>query len=167
MHDPTAIDPTALDYWTLAIAIVGALTGVAALAAQVWSIVLAGPRVKVTLGTAFSTGSGDWWLSLDASNVGRLPVTVLEMGVAVGTGGKTKKMPTPTMPSNLWQGPAVPHRLVDAEAATWLLRPAPLAVTLYEESAGTTKVRGYVRLATGTTVYSHKKADVQIMAEMI
>lgn len=81
---------TALEYWTLMIAVVGGLTGVAALVTQVWGLALAGPRVKVTVANALITGNGSWVLSLDASNVGRLPVTLLEMGVTFRAGGRRR-----------------------------------------------------------------------------
>src|SRR4051794_19077042 len=75
-EDRSVGDVTPLDYWTLALAIIGALTGLAALAAQVWSVALSGPRIKVSVANALPTADLRWVLSVDASNVGRLPVTL-------------------------------------------------------------------------------------------
>lgn len=114
---------TALDVSTLAIAVVGAVTGVAALATQVWGLLIAGPRIRVTVANAFvpigsHTGSLTWALSLDASNVGRLPVTILEAGTMFRAAGDWKKAPLGMMPDDSWHGERAPYRLVDGEAAT-------------------------------------------------
>lgn len=93
---------TALDYWTLLIALVGGSTGVAALVTQVWGLVLAGPRVKVTVANALLTDNGVWAPSLDASNLGRLPVTLLDMGVTFFVGGEWQKAPLGAMPHGSW-----------------------------------------------------------------
>jgi hypothetical protein len=155
---------TPLDYWTLAIALVGGVTGVAALFTQVWGLALAGPRVKVTVAPAFLTQGGDWVLSLDASNIGRLPVTLLEMGVTFRAGGEWKKVPLGGMPSGSWQGPQGAHRLPDGEAATWILDPGVLASGV--AGLGAADVHGYVRLATGRVVRSRKAIDVVKLAKL-
>lgn len=159
-------DPTALDYWTLCIALVGALTGLAALAVTVWSTVLAGPRIKVTVANSYATASDDWWLSVDASNIGRLPVTILDMGITFRANGKWKNAPAAGMRPHLWQGTPAPHRLADAEAVTWLFRPDVLAASLAEEEHGVKNVHGYVRLATGETVRSRNMIDVADLASL-
>jgi hypothetical protein len=80
-------DQTALDYWTLAIALVGAVTGVAALVTQVWGLVLSGARTpgRLTTGkvgpnrtprwTCRTPGSGvltaDWTADQDGLPAGR------------------------------------------------------------------------------------------------
>ena len=69
-HPVTVGTPTALDYWTLSVALLGALTGMAALAVTLRSVVLADPQVKVSVADAYPTAGGDWCLSVDASNVG-------------------------------------------------------------------------------------------------
>lgn len=155
---------TALDYWTLALAVVGSATGVAALATQVWGLVLAGPRVKVTVANALVTGSGAWVLSLDASNLGRLPVTLLDQGVTFRSGGEWVKAPVGGMPQGAYDRPAGPHRLPDGEAVTWLLDPAALAPGVAQRGASV--VHGYVRLATGATVRSRKGIDVVNLARL-
>ena len=64
----------------------------------------------------------DWELSVDASNVGRLPVTIVESGVAFRAGGEWKRMPIGLMHTSQWSGgPRGAHRLPDAEAITWMI----------------------------------------------
>lgn len=155
---------TALEYWTLVIAVVGGVTGVAALVTQVWGLVLAGPRVKVTVANALLTSNGVWALSLDASNVGRLPVTLLEMGVTFRAGGEWKKAPVGGMPPGSWNGEAAAHRLPDGEAVTWILDPGALAPRVAERGAA--EVHGYVRLATGRVVRSRNSIDVVSLAKL-
>lgn len=157
-------EPTGLDYWTLAIALLGAVTGVAALVTQVWGLVLSGPRIKVSVASAFAPGQTGWLLSLDASNVGRLPVTILELGTTFRAGGEWKKAAVGMMPSGTAVGPDIPHRLADGEASTWVLDPITLAKAT--EDHGVTAVHGYVRLATGQTLRSRRKVDVSSLARM-
>ncbi|MBB1495472.1 hypothetical protein J4N02_03185 [Propioniciclava sp. MC1595] len=155
---------TTLEFWTLVIAVVGGVTGVAALATQVWSLILAGPRVKVTVATALLPSEGTWALSLDASNIGRLPVTLLEMGVTFRTRNGWQKAPVGAMPRERYQGPSAPHRLADAEAVTWILDAQALAHGVAER--GAVNVYGYVRLATDKTIRSRRPIDVVSLAEL-
>ncbi|WP_028636966.1 hypothetical protein [Nocardioides sp. URHA0032] len=160
-------DPTALDYWTLAIAVVGALTGIAALCAQVWAHVLSGPRVKVGLANSLPvtpSGPSRWLLSIEASNVGRLPVTVTSFGVSFREGRKWKNMPGFHPPQALMHGPSGAHRLNDAEAVTWLLDPVPFAKTISD--VGVRNVYGFVNLATGKTIRSRKSFDLVNLASL-
>lgn len=155
---------TALDYWTLLIALVGGSTGVAALVTQVWGLVLAGPRVKVTVANALLTDNGVWAPSLDASNLGRLPVTLLDMGVTFFVGGEWQKAPLGAMPHGSWKGPKGAHRLPDGEAVTWILDPVALAPGV--AARGAADVHGYVRLATGKVVRSRNAIDVVNLARL-
>lgn len=154
----------AVDIATLVIALVGAATGVAALVTQVWELVLSGPRVKVAVANAFLTANGAWVLSIDASNVGRLPVTILDMGVTFRARGEWKKAPLGGMPQGSWHGPDGGYRLADGEAAGWFVEPAVLLPGLAQ--FGVREVHGYVRLATGKTVRSHKRIDVPNLASL-
>jgi hypothetical protein len=80
---------------TLTVAIIGAVTGLSALTAQVWQAVVSGPRVKVSATSALATNTWMWWLSIDLTNVGRLPVTVADVGVVVEVPGEEwQKMPS-------------------------------------------------------------------------
>lgn len=155
---------TSLEFWTLVIALVGALTGVAALVTQVWGLVLAGPRVKVTVANALVTSTGAWALSLDASNVGRLPVTLLEMGITFRAGREWKKAPVGAMPRGSWDGPSAAYRLPDGEAVTWVLDPGRLAPGV--AARGAAAVHGYVRLATGKVIRSRNAIDVVSLAKL-
>jgi hypothetical protein len=154
---------------TLAIAIIGAATGLAALTAQVWQTAVSGPRVKVSASNAVSTGTWLVWLSIDLTNVGRLPVTVSDVGVMVEVPGKEwQKMPYAAMQAAWRSGPELPHRLIDGESVTFFLDPAAVAAGLAEEGARM-DVRCYAKLATGKTLYSsprsERRMDVAVLAE--
>ncbi|MBF4770279.1 hypothetical protein ISU10_21090 [Nocardioides agariphilus] len=160
---------SALEVSTLVIAVVGAVTGVAALATQVWGLLIAGPRIKVTVANALVPiggpgGSLTWALSLDASNVGRLPVTILDAGTTFRAGREWKKAPLGMMPADSWHGDRAPYRLADGEATTWILEPVTLAQAAEENRVR--DVYGYVRLATGKTVRSRKPIDIINLATL-
>lgn len=151
-------DPTALDYWTLAIAVLGALTGLAALGAQVWSFVLSGPRVRVGLTRAVLGSDGSEWLSVESANIGRLPVTVVDVGATFRVGRKRWNVPFIGLPHGASIGRELAHRLPDAESETWLLRPANVAAVAAKNGAPRdARIRGYVRLATGRTLRSRRR----------
>ncbi|MEV5516270.1 hypothetical protein AB0L50_25720 [Streptomyces flaveolus] len=65
--------------WTNALAIFGAVTGASSLGWQMWSHRLTGSRVEV-LSTRLKR-EGRWWVRTDASNVGRLDVTIVGYSV--------------------------------------------------------------------------------------
>jgi hypothetical protein len=125
---------------------------------------IAGPRVKVTVANALLTSNGAWALSLDASNVGRLPVTLLEMGVTFRTRGRWQRAPVGVLPPGSWNGPSAAPRLSDGEAVTWILDPGALAHGVAERGAA--EVHGYVRLATGKVVRSRNAIDVVSLAKL-
>lgn len=124
---------------------------------------MAGPRVKVTVGNAFVPGQGGWLLTVDASNVGRLPVTVLDQGVAFKVGGEWKHVPLGMMASGTVQPLAGTHRLRDNESITCVMPPGPIAATLPK---GTRRAHAYVRLATGRTLRSRKAVDIVQLADL-
>ncbi len=148
---------------TLAIALVGAITGVLALTAQIWSYVGSGPRIRVTVSAALSTLSDSWLISLDATNVGRLPVEVLEVGLLLGL-EKDKRVPVHAMPSGTWHGEALPFRLLDGAQVSWIIDPAVIATAAAKHHLSP-KVRGYIRTGTGKRVYSKRAnvADSQVL----
>jgi hypothetical protein len=61
--------PSTLDYVTLGIAAVGAVTGVAALGATWAQFMLSGPRLKVAAGTAMPTDSRAFLYYVSVENV--------------------------------------------------------------------------------------------------
>lgn len=144
------------------LAVVGAITGVTALGLQAWQFHLSGPRVKVTPSNALKTAQMRWAFSLDVTNPGRMPVTVEEVGVLLGGG---RKIPLGALNSSLWSGPSLPHRLLDAEAATWLADPVALAHGAISEGSGT-DVRVYARLATGKQKRSRRRFDIANLARI-
>jgi hypothetical protein len=159
---------------TLALAIVGALTGLAALLAQVWQFAVSGPRVKVSASQAITTADGQWHLGIDLTNVGRLPVTINDVGVLVetpSTRGRlidrylthTEKMTMVGLGLAHWSGPPLPHRIIDGEAATYLLRPAVVALGLASNNARK-DARVYAKLATNKMIKSNRLKRIDVMA---
>lgn len=149
----------ALD-WALVGAVTGvfgALTGLTALALQAWQFHLSGPRVKVSLANGFQTPQLSAVLIVEVTNVGRLPVTVAEVGLALSNG---KRVPLAALNAHMFSGPAVPERLPDAEAMTWVAGPEEIARVVAQENASP-EVRAYVRLATGKRKQSRKKMNVK------
>jgi hypothetical protein len=150
---------------TLALAIVGAATGLAALLAQVWQFVLAGPRVKVSTANAIATGA-KWWVSIDVTNTGRLPVTIADVGLVVERPGQEPgSMPYAGLHPSHRAGPDLPHRLIDGDSVTFLLSPAPVAATLADENARQ-DVKAYARLGTNKRIESGKRVvNVAMLAQ--
>ena len=157
---------------SLVLSIIGAATGILALTAQVWQFRLSGPRIKVTLNNALvnrSSLSGQieprWYLCLNVSNVGRLPVTLLDVGIVVESGSEPGNMSiVPLDPADGW-GPPVPHRLIGGEATDFFVAPVILARALEERRSGRAS-KGYVGLATGKTVTSRNRINVVNLAGM-
>lgn len=157
-------DPTALDYWTLAIAIIGAATGLAALATQVWSVALAGPRIKVGVAVAVSTAQGEWLVSIDATNVGRMPVTVADYGLAFKHDRGWMRATLQGMHPQHWQGPHGTYRLDDGDSVNWLVDRAVVADIA--AGNGIRYLHGYMTLATGKRVISRSKIDAVTVANL-
>ncbi|TIC86363.1 hypothetical protein [Nocardioides sp. GY 10127] len=156
-----------MEIWSVAVALVGAVTGIAALVTQIWTHALAGPRLRVTLSNSlpiYPDREGHWVLGLDASNVGRLPVTITSYGLVFRHEGEWRKIPGFQPASAQLQGPRGAHRVQDAENVTWLLEPVPFARTLAEHGAH--DAYGYVSLATGRMIRSRKAINVVHLASI-
>jgi hypothetical protein len=142
---------------TLALAIIGATTGIVALLAQVWQFVLAGPRVKVSVANVLTTPDGNWWLGIDVTNTGRLPVTIADVGVLVERRGKEPgSMPYGGLHPSHRSGPDLQHRLIDGDSVTFLMFPGPVAGELATEKARQ-DVKAYARLGTNKRLESRKR----------
>lgn len=144
-------DPTTLDYITLALAIVGAVTGIAALAAQFASLLVSGWRVKVTATHALSTGDERWYVSANVSNVGRQAVTITGLDVLLSG---DRKVPL-AMGFDRWViGPSLPHRLDSGSEATWLFAAEAIMDAVISAKASPVAPVS-VALATGKRVKSN------------
>lgn len=124
-YGPPVADPTALDYVTLGIAGVGAVTGLAALGATWAQFALSGPRVKVTTGTGY--GGGNWLVTV--TNTGRTPVSIGNVGLSLHTphGHADDHVPIGLEQArNRASGPPIPVRLEPYSEATWHLPASPL-----------------------------------------
>lgn len=155
---------------TVALSIVGAFTGLAALVAQVWSHILSGPRVRVrasnVVADPFQSGDGHLWVGIDLSNLGRLPVTITDVGVVLETRGNDwRKAPGITFGRNYWTTTQLPHRLRDSESASFFLA-AQAAGALVRRESARHSVRVYAQLATGKVVRSRNRIDVVSLGEL-
>lgn len=152
---------------TLALAIIGALTGVVALAAQVWQFTASGPRVKVSASNAISTDDGRAHLSIDLTNVGRIPATINEVGILVERPGSPgfRRMPMVELGSAYWSGPPLPYRLIDGESTTYFLFPVAISLGLSGKNARQ-DIRVYARLATDKLIKSRNRIDIKALADL-
>ncbi len=146
---------TAEEWATLTLAVIGAVTGLLALASQIWSYVGSGPRLKITVTGVLVTGPGVWAIGLDITNVGRLPVEILEVGLLL-SGDKNQRVPVHAMASDQWHGQPLPARLLDGSQASWLVDPSPIAAKAQDLKTSAV-VGGYVRTGTGKVIYSRRR----------
>lgn len=144
---------------TLAIAIIGAVTGVASLVWQAWSFLKAGPQVHVTNSfgiIGMNDGSTRNVLILDASNRGRMGIEIRGWGFELPN--KSHLVP------GLRQLPIstpIPHHLEPGHSASWhmFIRDlAPSVVALSQK--GPLKLRGWVSLGTAKKKFARKPLDV-------
>ena len=158
---------TALDVLTLVVAILGALTGVAALVWQAVTFALSGGRVKVALKTAWLgpggaiIGEPGTWkpgqppaaaydtecFGVEVRNVGRLPVSVTGWGVKVGPAELGDVQ-------NVWNKP-LPHRLEVGEAVTWFVEARQ--VMSAADTIRPPELRAAASLGTGKRVVSKNR----------
>lgn len=152
---------------TLALAIIGAATGVVALAAQVWQFTATGPRIKVRASNAISTDDGQAHLSIDLINVGRIPATINDVGIIVERPGSPafRTMPMVELGNAYWSGPSLPHRLIDGESATYFLFPVAISLGLNGKNARH-DIRVYAKLATDKLIKSRNRIDVKALADL-
>jgi hypothetical protein len=111
-----AAAPTALDFVTLGIAAVGAVTGVAALGAAWAQFALSGARVRVSGGSALGT-DGRWMLFITVENVGRMPVTV--HGLNLEFPDKSHVPLSMELAAGRGFGKALPYRLESSDQESW------------------------------------------------
>lgn len=151
--------------WVLVAALtglIGAATGVTALALQVWQFQLSGPHVKTNASTGFSTQHQRWGLLLEVVNVGRLPITITSVGVELSD---RQHVPLGGMNADFFQGPDLPTRINGGDAARWMVEPDWILLAIANRRV-TTAVRGRVDLATGKTVRSKTTQDAAHLASL-
>lgn len=140
--------------------LVGALTGLTALALQVWQFQLSGPRVKVRVAEGFLTSSGRWALVLEVANIGRLPCTVTSVGVEIPS---KHHIPIGGINRANYLGPELPLRIDGGHAEQWMIDPHWILMAFQDLSARPV-VRGRATLATGSTKTSKTQKDVARLA---
>jgi hypothetical protein len=131
------------DIATLVVAIVGAVTGLLALAWQAVTYFLSGARFRVELVSGWVGPSGAFvgtpgtfeashppssslneaCLGVKVTNVGRLPLTVTSWSIGIGPAALG-------LFANQWNKP-VPHRLEVGEPATWFVASADVSRAAY------------------------------------
>lgn len=152
--------PSTFDYFTLAIAIVGAITGLAALGATWAQFMLSGPRLRVYGATAIA-GEGVFYLSVTVENRGRTAADVSGLSLRLPD-GKTH-VPVGMLQ---WQGQAMgdpfPARLEPFTSRTWLVRVENVVRDLQEKGLKA-KVTPFFSFA-GKEVIAKKPVDLADIA---
>lgn len=147
------MEPSALDWVTLGIALAGFLLAVVSLVWQVFSWRLTGSVVRAELARGMTVGgsSGIDVIMLTARNIGRSSVSVTGWGLRVDEGGEISTLVVPVpLP---WQGPTIPHTLEGGHSATWYFIEEELHPTL-RKTPSPKRLRGRISLGTGTEALS-------------
>jgi hypothetical protein len=134
----------------LILGIIGAITGVGALAWQVITWGKSGAVVTVTTCQAFPI-DGDQLLHVSARNTGRSPVTVNEWGLRLPDGGSMVAL-YPALRSS-----PLPHRLEPGAEASWYVGTAEVARFCAERGTRQQDMIAYVDLADGRTISAKER----------
>jgi hypothetical protein len=162
----------ALEIVTLVVAIVGAVTGVAALVWEAATFVLSGSRVKVALTHAWLGGGGVVTgplgeigkqppderfpveaLGVEVRNVGRLQASVTGCAIEVGPVAISAFVP---------HNEPLPHRLDIGEENTWFVEVAQIhaAVSAAVRTFGPVEIRARASLGTGKRITSRNSISL-------
>jgi hypothetical protein len=144
--------PAALDWFTLAIAVVGATTGIASLVWQAWAFIRSGPNVVVKASggvTSFRPdNSPDMIFIVEARNVGRSPCQVSGWGLDFPDGRQYVQFrPVPGSTS-------VPYTIEGGHCARWLVPMAHLSEVPELLTDDPVRVKGFVHLGNGERIVS-------------
>lgn len=135
------------------LALIGALSGLVALFAQVWQFALSGYRVKAVVTYGYLPPEMFPLICVEVQNRGRMPITV--QGVSLEPG--TNKVHAPIhLFGGYTQGASLPHRIESHDAASWAVDRRGCEVAISEQG-GERWVRARISLATGKTVLSSRK----------
>lgn len=138
----------------LILGIIGAVTGVAALAWQVVTWRQSGAVVAVTARQSLPASgdhAGEPLVNVSARNSGRSPVTVNGWGLRLPDGGAMiSSNPVP------WSSP-VPHRLEPGADGNWLLPTYEVARFCAERGVRQQDMIPYVELADGRTIRAKER----------
>ncbi len=137
--------PTTFDWFTLAVAAVGATSGIGALGATWALFVLSGPRLKLT--TSMGVGGNTearFYLSVLIENRGRTAASLPGVSLRV-EGADDQHVPISLLQQqgHAW-GPDFRTRLEPFSSETWLIDVEPIVHTLREQGL-TTRVRAFLR----------------------
>lgn len=153
----------ALDYMTLGIASLGAITGMLALGATFALFFLSGPRLKVVAGTGLNTVNGTWGVTVTASNRGRTAAALDSVGLQLGLNKEDPHIPLGMeIARGSATGPAFPCRLEPYATATWWI-PAKYVHQCLRQHGGSDHVRPFVTYA-DEMVWADKSIDVANIA---
>ncbi len=155
--------PTTFDYFTLGIAAVGAVSGLAAIGATSMQGWLSGPRLKVTAGTALGGDTkARFYLSVNVENRGRTAASVPGVNLRV-EGHEDKNLLLGMLRTQGHAaGPPFKHRLDPFESETWLVEVEPLIQNLREEGLPT-RVRPFLNVG-GKRVQARRPVDLALIA---
>ncbi len=161
---------TSLDILTLSVAIIGAVTGVVALAMQAVQFGRSGPRVRIQMGAAVSWETKDGCIAVEVQNVGRLPTTLLDVGFAFRITDDERHSGTrlesgPLLPGGRWHGPPLPCRIDSADALRWEVDPR--VVTRMVDDEPVAAVSAYVKMAGDRVVISTDRMSSRFLRSLV
>ena len=129
--------PTPLDYVTLGIAGVGAVTGVAALGATWAQFALSGPRLYVSHSTVLAGApEPEWLVGVTVENRGRTAASVTSLSLVMQDGSERHIPIAAMVASRRAVGPALPCRLEPYTEETWWIKPWAVMQALLDANAG-------------------------------
>lgn len=157
-------DPSTLDFVTLGIAAVGAVTGIAALGATWAQFWLAGPRLRLTGSTAIGFDEvGRFFLSVGVHNRGRTAASVHGISLQLADGQQHIPL-SPLMTQGHARGPSFPVRLEPFTEETWLVAVEPLVRDMTADGKSTL-VRPMTMLH-GKEIVGKKRIDLAVIADL-
>lgn len=136
--------------------LLGGLSGTLALYLQLRTFLVTKPRVRTSIGFAYSAQTGEEFLEIQVTNSGLAPISINAVSVAYADSSHT---PLSMFDRNLTLGPSLNHRLEGHSSVSWTV-PISGVKSKIVESKLPPIVRGKIVLGTNKVLYS-KNLTVQ------
>ncbi|MBX3067772.1 MAG: hypothetical protein KF844_03885 [Cryobacterium sp.] len=144
--------------FTFFVAAIGVVGGIAGIASFVWQVITwrrSTHSVKASTARSWiASGDGrisEEMVSVTARNTGTAAVTVTGWGIELGRSGQILSVPVPLLCST-----PLPHRLESGSLLTEYVQAAHVVEASAKYNVPYSKMRPWVRLATGEQVYTKK-----------
>jgi hypothetical protein len=155
--DSFALPAFILSIVGLVVAVVGALTGVVSLTWQIATRRRGAHNVRITVSASLLTypdGTvSDWFACVSPANIGASPVAVTGWGLEMPGGGSLNQLRRVAGSADL------PHTLEPGTSINLLMPTEGIREALAEYAPGVPaeRLRAWIRLGTGETVYAKKR----------